>query len=117
MLKAMTFASCLHGVWRVSGSLLGVCECLANAMVIEVLNQAQTIMAPFVCNIFPRASSQDFLRVLKGCLAVSGSVWRVSLECLVKALVKSTLRNAIPTTKRPVNKSTVFSPSAPCQHF
>ena len=117
MLKAMTFASCLHGVWRVSGSLLGVCECLANAVVIEVLNQAQTIMAPFVCNIFPKASSQDFLRGLKGCLAVSGSVWRVSLECVVKVLVKSTLRNAIPTTKRPVYKSTVFSPSAPCQHF
>ena len=117
MLKAMTFASCLHGVWRVSGSLLGVCECLANAVVIEVLNQAQTIMAPFVCNIFPKASSQDFLRGLKGCLALSGSVWRVSLECVVKVLVKSTLRNAIPTTKRPVYKSTVFSPSAPCQHF
>ena len=81
------------------------------------LNQAQTIMAPFVCNIFPKASSQDFLRGLKGCLAVSGSVWRVSLECVVKALVKPTLRNAIPTTKRPVYKSTVLSPSAPCQHF
>ena len=74
-------------------------------------------MAPFVCNIFPKASSQDFLRGLKGCLAVSGSVWRVSLECVVKVLVKSTLRNAIPTTKRPVYKSTVFSPSAPCQYF
>ena len=101
-----------------SGSLSGVCECLANALVvvIEVLNQAQ-IMASFVCDIFPRASFQDFLRGFKGCLAVAGSVWRVSLECVVKALVKPTLRNAIPTTKRPVYKSTVLSPSAPCQHF
>ena len=116
MLKATTFASCLHGVWRVSGSLSGVCECLANAMVIEVLNQAQ-IMAPFVCDIFQRASFRDFLRGFKGCLAVSERFCRVSLECIVEALVKSTLRNAIPTTKRPVYKSTVFSPSAPCQHF
>ena len=52
-----------------------------------------------------------------GCLAMSGSVWRVSLECVVEALVESTLRNAIPTTKRLVHKSTVFSPSAQCQHF
>ena len=68
MLKATTFASCLHGVWRVSGSLLGVCECLANAVVIEVLNQAQTIMAPFVCNIFP-----GFFASVEG---LSGGVWK-----------------------------------------
>ena len=73
MLKAMTFASCLHGVWRVSGSLLGVCECLANAVVIEVLNQAQTIMAPFVCNIFPKASSQEFFARVEG---LSCGVWK-----------------------------------------
>ena len=48
---------------------------------------------------------------------VSGSVCRVSLECLVGALVKSTLRQAIPTTMRLLYKSTVFSTSAPSQHF
>ena len=48
---------------------------------------------------------------------VSGSVWRVSLECLVGALVKSTLRQAIPTTMRLLYKSTVFSTSALFLHF
>ena len=44
---------------------------------------------------------------------MSGSVWRVSLDCLVE----STLRQVIPTTKRLLYKSTVFSTSAPSQHF
>ena len=66
MLKATTFASCLHGVWRVSGSQWGVCECLPNAMVIEVLNQAQ-IMAPFVCDI------PGFFARVEG---LSGGVWK-----------------------------------------
>ena len=48
---------------------------------------------------------------------VSGSVWRVSLECLVGALVKSTLRQAIPTTMRLLYKSTVFSTNALFLHF
>ena len=44
---------------------------------------------------------------------MSGSVWRVSLDCLVK----STLRQVIPTTKRLLYKSTVFSTSALFLHF
>ena len=48
---------------------------------------------------------------------VSGSVWRVSLECLVGALVKSTLRQAIPTTMRLLYESKVFSTSALFLHF
>ena len=48
---------------------------------------------------------------------VSGRVWRVSLGCLVGALVKSTLRQAIPRTMRLLYKSTVFSTSALFLHF
>ena len=44
---------------------------------------------------------------------MSGSVWRVSLDCLVE----STLRQVIPTTKRLLYKSTVFSTSALFLHF
>ena len=81
MLKATTFASCLHGVWRVSGSLLGVCECLANAMVIEVLNQAKIIMAPFVWIFSQELHSRIFGEgqwVVWRCLEVSGGyLWSV----------------------------------------
>ena len=61
--------------------------------------------------------SRFFLEILKVVWMVSGSVWRVSLECLVGALVKSTLRQAIPTTMRLLYKSTVFSTSALFLHF
>ena len=81
MLKATTFASCLHGVWRVSGSLSGVCECLANAMVIEVLNQAKIIMAPFVWIFSQELHSRIFGEgqwVVWRCLEVSGGyLWSV----------------------------------------
>ena len=57
--------------------------------------------------------SRIFWEVLKVVWIVSGSVWRVSLDCLVE----STLRQVIPTTKRLLYKSTVFSTSALFLHF
>ena len=107
------FTWCLEGVWEPIGCLWVFSQCNGD----RGAQSSQNNNGTFCLDIFPRASFQDFWRGSMGCLAMSGSVWRVSLECVVKALVKPTLRNAIPTTKRPVYKSTVLSPSAPCQHF
>ena len=69
MLKATTFASCLHGVWRVSGSLLGVCECLANAMAQSSPNNNGT----FCLQYFPKSFIPGFFARVEG---LSGGVWK-----------------------------------------
>ena len=101
----MVSAGCLDYVWMVSGSVFWVTICVLSSL---GHNQAKKI-AFILCRIFPQASFQNFLRVFEGCL---DCVWKC-LDCLVE----STLRQVIPTTKRLLYKSTVFSTSALFLHF
>ena len=96
---------------------LGDCECLVKAFVKVVIDQAKKKLHLSSAVFSHELHSRFFLEILKVVWMVSGSVWRVSLECLVGALVKSTLRQAIPTTMRLLYKSTVFSTSALFLHF
>ena len=96
----MVSAGCLDYVWMVSGSVFWVTICVLSSL---GHNQSKKI-AFILCRIFPQASFQNFLRGFEGCL---DCVWKC-LECL---------RQVIPTTKRLLYKSTVFSTSAPSQHF
>ena len=105
----MVSAGCLDYVWMVSGSVFWVTICVLSSLGHNQAKKLHLSSAVFSHKLHSRI----FWEVLKVVWIVSGSVWRVSLDCLVE----STLRQVIPTTKRLLYKSTVFSTSAPSQHF